>query len=139
MTRRASILLGLLLLGGCVYDPYTGGYYPCCSYPAYPRAPYYPYPYPPPQYGYPPPPGYPQGQPAPAARRGGGGQALVQRFDAANVTHDGRLTLQQAQAARWPEVVRNFPAMDIGQKGYVTLDDIRIWQAENKRKPPGRG
>ncbi len=69
--RRSAVIVALAglaaLLGGCVYDPYTGGYYPCCSYgnPAYRYPPAY---YPPPQ-GYPsgPPPaqGYPSGpQPA---------------------------------------------------------------------------
>ena len=132
---RVVASLGFLgvaaLLAGCVYDPYTGGYYPCCSYPhpyAYP--PYYaPYPYgPPAYYG---PPGYSEGQPAPAADMPGG-EALVRRFDAANVTHDGRLTPQQAQAAGWQLVARNFPAIDIGQKGYVTLDDIRVWLAAHR-------
>jgi hypothetical protein len=43
-----AMLLGLgALLGGCVYDPYTGGYYPCCAYP------YQPYPYSYQGYGYP--------------------------------------------------------------------------------------
>jgi hypothetical protein len=45
------------LLGGCVYDPYTGGYYPCCAYPYQPHPYYYP------GYGYPAQPGY--GQPPP--------------------------------------------------------------------------
>jgi hypothetical protein len=54
------------MLAGCVYDPYTGGYYPCCAYPyqaygsPYYRAPGYGYPAQPgpgyqPQPGYPPP------------------------------------------------------------------------------------
>lgn len=139
MIRRASILLGVLLLGGCMYDPYTGAYYPCCSYPApHAYAPYYPYPYPPSPYGYPPPPGYPATQPAPVASMPGG-ETLVQRFEAANVTHDGRLTPQQAQAAQWSEIARNFPAIDIGQKGYVTLDDISVWLAAHNPAPPPRG
>jgi hypothetical protein len=37
MIRRCgglAVLLGLAaMLAGCVYDPYTGGYYPCCAYP----------------------------------------------------------------------------------------------------------
>lgn len=65
MIRRCgglAMLLGLAaMLAGCVYDPYTGGYYPCCAYPyqqpyaaPYYRAPAPGYGYPPP--GYPPPP-----------------------------------------------------------------------------------
>ena len=43
-------------LAGCVYDPYTGAYYPCCAYPYQPyAAPYYRAP----GYGYPAQPGYP--------------------------------------------------------------------------------
>ncbi len=54
------------LLGGCVYDPYTGTYVPCCNYYgypygyAYPRPYYRPAPYAYPQGGYPQG-GYPQG------------------------------------------------------------------------------
>ena len=51
-----AALAGLAaMLAGCVYDPYTGGYYPCCTYPygAY-AAPYYQ-----PSYAYPAQPGYP--------------------------------------------------------------------------------
>ena len=52
MRRSGSVLLLFIiaaLLAGCVYDPYTGTYYPCCSYYGYP----YQYPYPP-YYQYPP-------------------------------------------------------------------------------------
>ena len=37
--RRAltttALIAGAAMLQGCVYDPATGGYYPCCAYPAY--------------------------------------------------------------------------------------------------------
>ena len=36
------LILGIGVLQGCVYDPYTGAYAPCCAYPAYG---YYPAPY----------------------------------------------------------------------------------------------
>lgn len=148
------------LLGGCVYDPYTGGYYPCCSYPyGYyrPPGPYYPPPqgypsgqpgYSPGQYGGPPPgqeegqpppgypnapPGYPNsppGRPGASANPGGGG-GLIQRFAAANVTHDGRLTRQQA-ATGMPMVARNFDSIDIEHKGFVTLPEIRAFAQERR-------
>jgi hypothetical protein len=51
------LVIGAGVLEGCVYDPYTGTYVPCCAYPAY----YYPYPY---YYGRPPPP--PRRPPPPA-------------------------------------------------------------------------
>jgi hypothetical protein len=35
-TLTAVLLIaGAAVLQGCVYDPNTGGYYPCCTYPAY--------------------------------------------------------------------------------------------------------
>jgi hypothetical protein len=174
--RRTGAVLALAgaaaLLSGCVYDPYTGGYYPCCNYYG---APYYRYP--PPAY-YPPPPNYgpgpaggppptygsaptggpppnygsgPAGGPPPGQMQGGpyqsqplspppgpgasaqpgGGSALAQRFAMANVTHDGRLTLQQAQSAM-PMVARNFDSIDVEHKGYVTLPEIRAFAAERR-------
>jgi hypothetical protein len=172
------------LLSGCVYDPYTGSYYPCCSYYGNP---YYRYPpayYPPPQgypqgypsgqpqgypsgqpqgypsgqpQGYPPgqsqgyPSGQPQGyvpgqeqgsyqaqplsppppQPGASAYPQGGGGGLVQRFATANVTHDGRLTREQAGSGM-PMVARNFDTIDIEHKGYITLPEIRAFAAERR-------
>ena len=45
------VVVGTILLAGCVYDPYTHQYVPCCAYPAYYGPPAY--------YGYPAPYGYP--------------------------------------------------------------------------------
>ncbi len=50
---------------------------------------------------------------------------MQQRFDAANTTHDGKLTLDQAKAANMTSVVNSFDKIDSGSKGYVTMDDIR--------------
>jgi hypothetical protein len=151
--RRIGAVLALIgaaaLLSGCVYDPYTGAYYPCCNYYGYPYYRYpppyrYPAPYYPPPQGYPsgPPPGPVQGSyqsqplppPPPQAGAsvnpgGGGGGGLAQRFANANVTHDGRLTREQAQGAM-PMVARNFDTIDIEHKGYVTLPEIRAFAAE---------
>ncbi len=57
---------------------------------------------------------------APRARR-----TYQARFDAANITHDGHLTLEQARAGRMIAVARDFAAIDTTQKGYVTMDDIK--------------
>lgn len=57
---------------------------------------------------------------APHARR-----TLQARFDAANTTHDGHLTLEQARAGRMVAVARDFAAIDTTQRGYVTVDDIK--------------
>ena len=46
----AALLVGIGALGGCVYDPYTGAYVPCCGYYGYPYYGYYRYP-PPYYYG----------------------------------------------------------------------------------------
>jgi hypothetical protein len=68
------------------------------------------------------------------------------RFMAANVTRDGRLTAEQARAGGMMAVFRHFAEIDRDQKGYVTLEDIRLWhQAMHAQKmgqagpPPGGG
>ena len=154
------------VLGGCVYDPYTGTYVPCCNYYGYPYGYGYPRPYyRPAPYGYPqggyPQGGYPQGGGYPQAPYGGPQQApygapppgqpgagrpppppgasaypsssvgLAQRFAAANVTHDGRLTREQA-ATGMPVVARNFDVIDVDHKGFVTLPEIRAFAAERR-------
>jgi hypothetical protein len=152
--RQLAAILALvttaLLLTGCVYDPYTGTYVPCCNYYAAPYyyrypPPYYPYGYPPgpytgPQqpppggYGSPPPPFQPGASAYPA--QGGG---LAQRFAAANVTRDGMLTREQA-AAGMPMVAQNFDVIDRDHKGYVTLPEVRAFAAERRaeRSQPGQ-
>ncbi len=62
------------------------------------------------------------------------------KFDAANVTHDGRLTPDQAQAANWRPVVKHFQEIDADHKGYVTFQDIKAWQhARHAAKAAARG
>ena len=51
-------------------------------------------------------------------------RTMVQRFDEANTTHDGHLTLEQARS-KMPAVARDFAAIDTDHKGYVTVDEIR--------------
>jgi hypothetical protein len=57
---------------------------------------------------------------------------LRERFEAANTTHDGKLTQDQAQAAHMVGVVRHFSEIDADQKGYVTLQDIHAWMAAQR-------
>jgi hypothetical protein len=188
--RRFGALLAFILaaplLGGCVYDPYTGAFVPCCNYygnPYYRYPPsYYPYGYPPGPYmsqpqgpymsqpqgqpggysgepqpqgqpgGYPgePQPGQPgaypsqppPGQPTPLSRPGAenhppGGGGLTQRFAAANMTHDGRLTQGQA-ASGMPMVARNFAAIDVDHQGYVTLPEVRDFAMRQRAELRGQ-
>jgi hypothetical protein len=133
--RRIAGLLALMLtaalLSGCVYDPYTGTYAPCCGYYGYSgyygyRSPYYRYPPSYAPYGYPSGPymappqgqpgGYPQGpgQPPPrpgaaASPAGGGGPAQ-------------------------PLVARNLDAIDADRNGYVTLVDGRGFAVERSEE-----
>ncbi len=76
-----------------------------------------------------PPAAAPPAQDAAAAPHPGRGQKMMARFAAANTTHDGKLTLAQAQAGM-PMVARYFDQIDVQHHGYVTLDDIRaFWRA----------
>jgi hypothetical protein len=69
--------------------------------------------------------------PAPSTRQ----QQFVQRFEAANTTHDGRLTLAQAQAAGMRGIVKHFQEIDTSNAGYVTLPEIKSWyQARHAQK-----
>ena len=67
-------------------------------------------------------------RPAPAAERPRRQRLTMQeRFDAANTSHDGKLTLDQAKAANYTRVVSNFDAIDAKKNGYVTMEDIRAY------------
>ncbi len=51
---------------------------------------------------------------------------MTQRFEQANVTHDGHLTLDQAKSG-YKSVARHFAAIDVDKKGYITEDDIHAY------------
>lgn len=70
-------------------------------------------------------------QPSTGGRRAGR-MSERQRFDAANTSHDGKLTLEQARAGHMRAVVRNFDKIDAAKHGYVTLDDIRAYRAKRR-------
>jgi hypothetical protein len=59
-------------------------------------------------------------------------RAFVQRFRAANTTHDGKLTRPQAEAAKMTAIVRYFGDIDAQHKGFITLEDIRVF-AQKRR------
>lgn len=86
------------------------------------------------------------GGPNAAGGYGGPGQGahphltMRQRFEAANTAHDGRLTLEQAEASHMPRIVQNFQAIDRDRKGYVTLQDLHEWmQARRAARAAGEG
>jgi hypothetical protein len=66
-------------------------------------------------------------QTTPATPPSGNAQQFVARFDAANTTHDGHLTLAQAQAANMRGIVKHFSEIDTANAGYVTLQEIQAW------------
>ena len=76
-----------------------------------------------------PPPG-----PAPAASHG---EPMREKFAAANTTHDGRLTREQAEAGGMKMVARYFDAIDVNHRGYVTLPEIRAFAQAHRRGRPG--
>jgi hypothetical protein len=67
------------------------------------------------------------GGPGMGAPEGGRHEKFAAKFAAANVTRDGRLTQQQAQAGGMHAVAKHFAQIDRDQKGYVTLQDIKEW------------
>ena len=54
-----------------------------------------------------------------------------QRFEQANLAHDGHLTLEQANGG-FPLVAKHFNDIDVDHKGYVTENNIRAWRAMRK-------
>ncbi len=64
---------------------------------------------------------------------------MAKRFEAANTTRDGKLTLDQAQAANMVRVVRNFDAIDAHHNGYVTIEDIRAYNRARRAERHGSG
>jgi hypothetical protein len=54
------------------------------------------------------------------------------KFEAANATHDGKLTLAQIQAAGLRKWAKHFSQIDRDGKGYVTLQDLKAWHQEHK-------
>jgi hypothetical protein len=56
---------------------------------------------------------------------------LQQRFDQANASHDGHLTLDQAKAGL-PSVAKHFSAIDKDKKGYVTMEEIHAYNTQHR-------
>lgn len=60
------------------------------------------------------------------------GPSMKDRFNAADLNHDGRLT--KDEAASIPFVAKHFDQIDANHDGYVTLDEIKAWHREMKAK-----
>jgi hypothetical protein len=139
--RILPILAGVLIAGAAYAQPTPPPQDMLPPYPGQQGAPppaqgqYAP---PPPAQGqYAPPPGPMSPEtPPPPGKQHMSGKA---RFAAANTTGDGRLTLQQAQAAGWQPVAKHFQAIDRDHKGYVTMQDIKQWHREKKAAKQGTG
>ena len=71
------------------------------------------------------------GDTAMPARHARSHMTLQQRFDQANTTHDGHLTLDQAKAGM-PMVAKHFDAIDKDKKGYITTEDIHSYTAARR-------
>ncbi|GAN78246.1 EF-hand domain-containing protein [Acidisphaera rubrifaciens] len=67
-----------------------------------------------------------QAAPAASAQPGAHRQTVAQRFAEANTTHDGHLTLAQAQAG-FPAMAYLFDRIDRDRKGYITMADIHAY------------
>jgi hypothetical protein len=63
---------------------------------------------------------------------------MAERFAAANTTHDGRLTQEQAQAAGLHGIARHFQEIDRDRKGYVTMEDIHEWRLAQRAQKMGQ-
>ena len=66
-----------------------------------------------------------------------GEHGIETKFNAANTTHDGRLTKAQADAGDIRGVSRNFAEIDKDKKGYVTLADIKHWMKARRVQQNG--
>ena len=67
-----------------------------------------------------------QAAPTASAQPGPHRQTVAQRFAEANTTHDGHLTLAQAQAG-FPAMAYLFDRIDRDRKGYITMADIHAY------------
>ncbi len=64
---------------------------------------------------------------------------LQEHFEAANTSHDGKLTPAQAKDAGWSRVARHFDEIDTGHLGFVTEAQIHAYNIAHRhgRKQPG--
>ena len=58
--------------------------------------------------------------------------AIEAHFEAANITHDGRLTRDQAEKVDWPRVARHFDEIDADHKGWVSVEQIHAFNRSHR-------
>lgn len=58
-------------------------------------------------------------------RKSGGG--VEAHFAAANTTHDGHLTREQALQGDWPRVARHFDEIDTDHRGWISVEQIHAF------------
>lgn len=73
--------------------------------------------------------------PLPPSPQDTASRLVEQRFAQADTNHDGKLTLNEAEAGM-SLIVPFFNQIDVGHKGYVTLDQIKAF-AKNQM-PAGK-
>ncbi len=83
-----------------------------------------------------PPDGYASGPQQGRAAPVQGGWRL--KFEAANTTHDGRLTREQAQAGGLAGIAYHFNQIDADHKGYLTLQDIKAFRRARRAQMAGQ-
>jgi len=88
---------------------------------------------PPPSEGGGPPPGNDAHPPGAGPRT-----PFLERFEAANTTHDGKLTLEQARAGHLIGIAKFFSQIDSDHKGYVTIQDVHAWMIAMHAARTGR-
>ena len=59
---------------------------------------------------------------------------FTDRFDTANASHDGKLTLDQAKKGKMRGVVKYYGAIDADKKGYITKADVDSFRKTDKGK-----
>lgn len=62
---------------------------------------------------------------------------LIEKFNAADTNHDGKLTLEEAKAGL-PRIAQNFSKIDTAGRGYITVDDIRAARREHGGRAHGQ-
>jgi Ca2+-binding EF-hand superfamily protein len=53
-------------------------------------------------------------------------QKVEEKFKAADVNHDGKLTFEEAKAGM-PRVAKAFAKIDVEKKGYITLEQLQAF------------